>query len=52
MVGNVEAPEKWGQSTTLGEVLEYFDVGVVGSVSVENTVFEGVMECPDMLPEG
>jgi hypothetical protein len=33
-VGDVEAPEKWGQTATLSESLKNFNVGVVGSVSL------------------
>jgi hypothetical protein len=36
--------------STLGEVLEYFNVGIVFRVSVENTVLEGVVKGKDMFP--
>jgi hypothetical protein len=50
-VGNVESPKERRKTTTFRQTFEDLDVGGVVGEPVEDTVYVGVMECVDALPE-
>jgi hypothetical protein len=50
-IGDVESPEKGGQTTTLSQALENRDVDIIIRETMEYVVLDKVMEGANALPE-